>query len=766
MSIKEPNPYCLHLQQGLTVTAEESTYKPVILNINRRSDFKYFNIISKTAIISDTIYGQLKELLKKRNPKSRFSEEEYAWLIRDYLNGISIKKYGLWVYYPWSGKLIHIVNEDEFIELRTIRNCYKITPEEQAGLKTKIIGIVGLSAGHAVALTIASERICGEMRLADFDELELTNLNRIKTGIQNIGLKKTIITAREIAEIDPFIKVKCFHDGINDNNILCFLKGEDQIDLCVEECDDFYIKFSMRFKCKDLGIPVLMATSDSGLIDIERFDLQKEAKIFHGLSTTTNIESLRNLSTDQKIPYLYEIVNENDMSVRLRASLIEIGESITGWPQLSSAVTCGGGMATDVARRILLGHLKQSGRFSADIEKIVADDLRGESVNHPVEKFNPPIDVQRIQTIPKSSRSIIDRNIIENIVADAIAAPSPGNSQPWKWIAAENSLIAVLDKKRIASNTDFNNWGSVLSLGCSVENAILSANKHGFHVALKILEAGENDFAAELNLSKKSGENDENIYDGQLASYIKSRQTNRKNSQYKSLAEEHKKQLTEAVHSIPEAGIKFIEKWEDINKISELIAAGDIIRFLNKFLYHELMNEIRWNKNDAIIKPYGIEIDSLEISPKDKIGLKVFSSWEVASLVKKFGGKALGDISRRQILASSALVLITMPVLNKDNFFMGGRAVERFWLTATKCNLAIHPFAALIYFFMRLGMDATTCFDEKEIQELKNLRRQWEEIFGPSGEVAEMFLCRVFYSERSKENSGRLPLSKMLEFTR
>jgi tRNA A37 threonylcarbamoyladenosine dehydratase len=142
--------------------------------------------------------------------------------------------------------------------------------------------VVGLSVGHAIALTITSERICGELRLADFDTLELTNMNRIKTGIQNIGLKKTIIAAREIAEIDPFIKVKCWHDGINDDNIFDFLTGGGKLDLCLEECDDFYVKFNLRYKCRDLGIPVVMDTSDSGLIDIERFDLEPERKIFHG----------------------------------------------------------------------------------------------------------------------------------------------------------------------------------------------------------------------------------------------------------------------------------------------------------------------------------------------------------------------------------------------------------------------------------------------------------------------------------------------------
>jgi len=56
-----------------------------------------------------------------------------------------------------------------------------------------------------------------ELRLADFDTAELSNLNRIRTGSHNLGLNKTVIAAREIVEIDPFIKVKIFIEKYSQN---------------------------------------------------------------------------------------------------------------------------------------------------------------------------------------------------------------------------------------------------------------------------------------------------------------------------------------------------------------------------------------------------------------------------------------------------------------------------------------------------------------------------------------------------------------------
>src|SRR5690606_14080404 len=150
--------------------------------------------------------------------------------------------YGLYIYYPWSNKLVHIVTQEEFIELRTSRNKHKITEEEQEKLSKATIGVIGLSVGQSVALTLAMERSFGTLRIADFDTLELTNLNRIRVGISSMGLPKTIVVAREIAEIDPFLKVELFNEGITDKNIDDFFGESKPLDLLIEECDSLPIK--------------------------------------------------------------------------------------------------------------------------------------------------------------------------------------------------------------------------------------------------------------------------------------------------------------------------------------------------------------------------------------------------------------------------------------------------------------------------------------------------------------------------------------------
>ena len=151
-----------------------------------------------------------------------------------------------------------------------------ITVEEEELLATKKIGVIGLSVGKAIALTIAMERICGEIRIADFDVIELSNLNRIQTGVQNFGIKKTIVVAREIAEIDPYLKVTIYSDGLTEENADDFFLKDGKLDICIEVCDGLFTKIFSRQKAKSFGIPIVMNSSDRGTTDIERYDLQSE----------------------------------------------------------------------------------------------------------------------------------------------------------------------------------------------------------------------------------------------------------------------------------------------------------------------------------------------------------------------------------------------------------------------------------------------------------------------------------------------------------
>jgi molybdopterin/thiamine biosynthesis adenylyltransferase len=266
-------------------------------------------------------------------------------------------------YYPWRRAVIGILGAASHRRLRLDRNRHLITAEEQARLGRLRVGIIGLSVGHAVAHTLAAQGLCGELRLADFDELELSNLNRVPATVFDQGVNKAIVAARRIAELDPYLFVSVDTAGITPASVDGFLDG---LDVVVEECDSLDTKVLVRECARRKGIPVLMATSDRGSMDVERFDLEPSRPVLHGLLGDLGTADLADLTTEDKVPHVLRILDAARLSPRIAASLLEVGKTLTTWPQLSGEVSLGAAVVAEAVRRIGLRERLPSGRVRID----------------------------------------------------------------------------------------------------------------------------------------------------------------------------------------------------------------------------------------------------------------------------------------------------------------------------------------------------------------------------------------------------------------
>src|SRR5271165_6306101 len=95
-------------------SGDNLVHNPVILRLNIFSDKQVFNSLiaeGNVSFIHDEIYSQLQELIKGQNPSIRIKGNEYESLILKHLNGQEIDQYGVWVYYPWSKRLVHLLDE-------------------------------------------------------------------------------------------------------------------------------------------------------------------------------------------------------------------------------------------------------------------------------------------------------------------------------------------------------------------------------------------------------------------------------------------------------------------------------------------------------------------------------------------------------------------------------------------------------------------------------------------------------------------------------
>lgn len=349
------------------------SFTPVFFDHTNASEYAAFELLQKEVHprLIDTSHAQLRELVKARNASELHNPEALDQLTKQEIDTTNFDERFIWVHYPWRNTAVRVLKRAEFIELRTNRNQFKIKREEQAKFEHKCIAIAGLSVGNTVALTLAMERLAGKFILADFDHLELSNLNRIRAGLPELELNKCVIAARQIAEIDPYIELQIHPEGVTADNLKQFLTGENKADLLVEVCDSIPIKIQLRQFCKAVGIPVVMDTNDRGMVDIERFDLEPDRPLFHGKIEHFDLENITIFDQETRMALVSAIISLDQLSERLKYSMGEIGKTITSWPQLASGVTLGGAATANVVRRIFLDQLRTSGRFFVDLDEII-----------------------------------------------------------------------------------------------------------------------------------------------------------------------------------------------------------------------------------------------------------------------------------------------------------------------------------------------------------------------------------------------------------
>jgi molybdopterin/thiamine biosynthesis adenylyltransferase len=326
--------------------------------------------------VLDTIERQLLEWARTELPSEPFGSQACRALIASELEAsrATMTTYGVWCYYPWRSTVTHLLPKGHFVTVRTNRNRDKIKRDEQASMAQKRIGVAGLSVGHVAALVLAQERLCDELRIADFDQLDLSNINRLRTSVLNVGETKARLTAREIAEIDPYITVRVFPEGITENNLEGFLLEGGPLDLVVEECDSLPMKLRIRERAREHGIPVVMDTNDRGLVDIERFDLERARPLLHGLLGAHTAATVAGLDPAERLALFYDFFGgESEVSGAFRDSIRKIGRELVSYPQLASDVHLGGALVGHVVREIFLGRLTRSGRFAIDLHQLIDD---------------------------------------------------------------------------------------------------------------------------------------------------------------------------------------------------------------------------------------------------------------------------------------------------------------------------------------------------------------------------------------------------------
>jgi hypothetical protein len=306
----------------------------------------------------DAFERQLRELYIIQNPALASSKEDALSSAAFSAYANSRQKDCTYVYFPWNRHLVKTCKAADYYELKTNRNRDLITAKEQGALKSFRVGVFGLSVGSNIAFVLTQAGVSDTILIADFDELDTTNLNRILAGVHQVGLNKAVIAARRIYEDNPFATVESLQEGVSPEKLEEML-SDKRLDCIVDEVDDMPFKIQARKLALRYKIPVVMVTDngDGVVLHVERYDLGY-GKIF-GKDPAYFDDLLSGTMTKEKGGAL--IMNDivggpSRVDPRMLASVKRVlSHELVSWSQLGSAAILGGVVATYIIKKIALG---------------------------------------------------------------------------------------------------------------------------------------------------------------------------------------------------------------------------------------------------------------------------------------------------------------------------------------------------------------------------------------------------------------------------
>jgi hypothetical protein len=293
----------------------------------------------------------------------------------------------------------------------------------------------------------------------------------------------------------------------------------------------------------------------------------------------------------------------------------------------------------------------------------ISNHAKSENLNFPV---NTPKKYHKMKSINLNPGFI-------DIIKDAAKAPSGHNTQPWKFEVNEKQITIRPNFDRRLSVVDADDHALFTSLGCALENLILSAKAHRFSTKVTTNFAnGKNEIVVDLMTSEN--EQKDVLYD-----FIQSRQSTRAEYGNKPIEQSKLEQLKEQTENEC-VEIIYITDKDKVKELEPFIIEGSNLQFNNKQFVNELVSWFRFSKNSAQEKGDGLWTSSMGLPKMPKL---------IGNIVMKNFVSAKSEAKRWKNLIdkSAGFAVFVVKENTKENWVRLGQAFERFGLKATQLNI-------------------------------------------------------------------------------
>ncbi|MDJ0720624.1 MAG: ThiF family adenylyltransferase [Desulfobacterales bacterium] len=661
-------------------------------------------------------------------------------------------------------------NRHHYLEVALGRNRGLVSTAEQERLldaRIAIPGLGGVGGSHLITLTRMG---FGGFRLAEFDHFEPANVNRqYGARIEHFERPKLDAMVAEARQINPYLDLTLFPEGVSEQNVSAFLEGAD---IVVDGIDFF--AFDVRRlifnRAREMGIPVVTAgpvgfstamlvfMPDQGMTFDEYFDIRDDMPLEEKLLAFLIGLAPRAAQRDYIDPSRIDLYAQQ-------------GPSVAAACQLCASVA-----ATEAVRIVLKrpGVRPAPAYFQYDplVRKFHRGRLRAGN-RHPWQRFK----LRRLKSrwlngkgplraawkaaplIQSRPRTLIPA-VRDYILQAAVHAPSGDNCQPWEFHVDRGQVTLSMRPEVDHSLFNVGQYATLIACGAAIENMGLAASRYGFENRVDYFPRSADPLqVADIHFQANGKKEDP------LQRFIPERHTNRSAYAEQAIPPATLEGLQTQVQSYADVELELIEDRERRQEIAQLVWEADRIRLENRRLHAHFMHMVRFSAADALSQRDGLPLDNLEAGKGGNVFLRMTRPWSVMNLCNQLGASRLiARISYNAIVRTSAVGLVRCANISPQSFLDGGRALQRIWLAATRAGLDFQPMTAITLFRLRWQLGAQDDFPRHQRECLERIWPLYDELLGNARapEQGHVMLFRIGYGRRAACRTLRRPLETFL----
>jgi len=197
-----------------------------------------------------------------------------------------------------------------------------------------IVGAGGL--GSPVALYLAASGV-GELTICDFDEVDLTNLQRqIIHTTQSVGINKAVSAQQTLYEINPEVDVHTVEERSTETEMAALVKAADVVIDC---SDNFATRYALNRICFAEKKPLVSGAAVRFEGQITVFDFRNEdTPCYHCLFPDSGDDQELRCADNGVFSPLVGMIGTAQAAEALKC-LMDIGEHLQGRLMLLDALT-------------------------------------------------------------------------------------------------------------------------------------------------------------------------------------------------------------------------------------------------------------------------------------------------------------------------------------------------------------------------------------------------------------------------------------------